>query len=89
MANPDKVITRPGWRHEFTQHDGYYIVETWATGYGDHYEGSERVEGTIPEDKPKPPKPEPAPDVYVDSHQIHKDKMLNDIRYRDWYERNH
>lgn len=52
-----RVVTRPGWRHEFYCYGTHYIVKSYTIGWGGkrHYEGSERHEGRAPrEDKPTP-----------------------------------
>ena len=59
-----RASSRPGWRYEWWQYDGHYILKTWAVGAGgaEHYEGPERHEGKAPrEDKPasQPKEPEP------------------------------
>lgn len=45
-----RVVTRPGWRYEWWQYDGHYIVKTYSVAAGGklNYEDSQRFEGKAP-----------------------------------------
>jgi len=91
-AKVTRTVYNANWtlKFEFIQYDGHYIIREYERhGRAWSYLGSYRREGVAPvEDNPKPAvsqaKLESSGD---DSFKAHRERLDNDINYRDWYER--
>lgn len=80
-----RVVTRPGWRHEWWQYEGHYIVKTYSVDAGGklHYEDSQRFEGKAPTEA-KERKAEP-----VQAEQpVRKETMKEAILRREEHDSN-
>lgn len=75
-----REATVNGWKYEWWQYDGHYILKVWSGGLGGkwRYEGSDRHEGMAP----IAPRPQVEPAMPVAAPQV--ETMKDAIMQREW-----